>query len=180
MRSANAIRYILCGLAAIGSVRAQTQQDTLEQEVVARCARLTADSERLACYDAAASWIEAARGTASAEANTGVDNSDRAEDEKAVAPGAASATRGFGAEQLGRNELDSKEEIHSRFVGEFSGWRGNTRFPLENGQVWQQDEPGRMIYRAENPEVTIRRAAMGTYLLSVEGVRRALRVRRLE
>jgi len=53
-------------------------------------------------------------------------------------------------------------------------------FRLENGQVWRQADSDRLAYAADSPLVTIRRGAFGTYRLTVEGLNRSTRVRRIE
>jgi hypothetical protein len=137
-----------------------------------RCAEIAADAERLACFDALA------RSTVSAARNQG------SETPAAGAPVATEPAAGdveaFGAELIDGGASMGPEEMHSRLVGEFTGWRGNTEFVLENGQVWRQAEAGRLIFQADAPLVTIRRGAFNTYRLSVEGVNRAVRVRRVE
>lgn len=150
---------------------AAAQDETAAQQAFARCARIRADSERLACFDAATR----AAGIAQTQAAR---SPGASAEEPASTPSAEDTAAVFGLEQLARSS--EVEEITSRIAGTFSGWRGNTRFTLENGQVWEQVEPGRGIYRSESPRVTIRRGAMGSYLMEIEGVRRALRVRRVE
>lgn len=62
--------------------------------------------------------------------------------------------------------------VSARILGEFEGWDGDTRFRLDNGQVWQQRVGGR--YRAPmrtNPEVEIERSRFGHYLKVVESGR---------
>jgi hypothetical protein len=59
--------------------------------------------------------------------------------------------------------------ISARILGEFEGWDGDTRFRLDNGQLWQQRVGGR--YRVPvrtNPEVEIERSRFGHYLKVVE------------
>ncbi|MBS3744284.1 MAG: hypothetical protein KGY48_08055, partial [Wenzhouxiangellaceae bacterium] len=69
----------------------------------------------------------------------------------------------------------------SRIVGEFSGWSGNTRFELENGTVWKQDERDRLrIQPIESPMATLTPGAFGAWRLSIEGQNRAVRVERIE
>jgi len=105
-----------------------------------------------------------------------------------ITPGAtpvaeADEIDGFGSEHLGagRNGRGSSpERIESRFIGDFTGWRGATEFSLENGQVWKQNESGRLSHRATGPMITIRRGAFDTYRLSVEGINRSVRVRRIK
>ena len=49
--------------------------------------------------------------------------------------------------------------IESRIVGTFNGYRGNSRFQLENGQVWAQAQRDvRPLPPVENPPVLIVKA----------------------
>ena len=75
---------------------------------------------------------------------------------------------------------DAPEVIQSRILGDFRGWSGNTRFPLENGQIWRQTQASTFIVKVKDPEVTIRRAAFGSYLLKIEGFNSSVRVERIE
>ncbi|MBS3745825.1 MAG: hypothetical protein KGY53_08215 [Wenzhouxiangellaceae bacterium] len=75
----------------------------------------------------------------------------------------------------------AREKFQSRIVGEFSGWSGNTRFELENGTVWKQDERDRLrIQPIESPMATLTPGAFGAWRLSIEGQNRAVRVERIE
>lgn len=145
---------------ALAPVASRAQAD-VTAESLRRCAAIERGVERLDCYDAIAQSLAS-------------DPQERREPEE---PSAASDGAEFGAELLG--DGTDTQEIHSRIVGEFSGWRGNTEFRLENGQVWRQAEQDRVIYSLTAPAVTIRRGAFNTYRLSVEGVRRSIRVRRI-
>lgn len=75
----------------------------------------------------------------------------------------------------------AREAFRTRIVGSFSGWDGDTEFVLENGMVWVQTED-RSFYmpETENPEVTIRPGALGTWLLSVDGYNQSTRVKRIK
>jgi hypothetical protein len=86
----------------------------------------------------------------------------------------------FGLERLDDEKRKDVKKIQSRYRGEFTGWSGKTIFRLENGQVWQQIESGRMSWKATNPMITINRGFMGSYQLSVEGVNKKVRVKRIE
>ena len=95
--------------------------------------------------------------------------------------GAVATTEGgFGLEQVEGSKRNEVDEIRSRYVGEFTGWDGKTVFKLENGQVWQQSQSGRMSWKATNPMITIKRGFMGSYVLRVEGVNKTVRVKRIE
>ena len=76
------------------------------------------------------------------------------------------------------------DHLEARLVGDFTGWTGNTKFRLDNGQVWEQTknyipnyEPREPI---SQPRVTISRGLMGSYNLRVEGVKRIVQVKRIK
>jgi hypothetical protein len=73
-----------------------------------------------------------------------------------------------------------EEGLRTRIVGEFNGWSGDTVFRLENGQVWKQRLPGRWHYRAQAPEVELRKNLMGFWMLRVLATDRAVGVTRVE
>jgi len=75
----------------------------------------------------------------------------------------------------------ARKEFQSRIVGRFSGWEDGTEFVLENGMVWVQTE-GRSFFmpETENPMVTIRPGAFGSWLLSVDGYNQSTRVKRIK
>ena len=87
-------------------------------------------------------------------------------------------TRGFEVEAA--KELD-RSLITARIEGPFTGWDGNTVFKLDNGMVWKQAE-GDTFYVKEinNPQVTVKPGAFGTWRLSVEGYGSKVRVKRLQ
>lgn len=72
--------------------------------------------------------------------------------------------------------------VEARLIGQFNGWRVGTRFPLDNGQVWEATagEPFRPVRPLDSPSVTIRRMAFGSFLLRVDGSNATVRVRRVE
>lgn len=72
-----------------------------------------------------------------------------------------------------------REEVRSRIDGEFTGWNGRTRFKLQNGQIWQQAESGSRESGLNNPEVTIKPALMGSWLMHVRGCNCSVRVKRI-
>jgi hypothetical protein len=90
--------------------------------------------------------------------------------------GASAATdqRGLAAER------GDRRPIRSRIVGEFTGWDGNTEFELDNGMVWRQAEPGRLVLSPiENPAVVIEPGILGSWRLGVEGRNARVRVQRI-
>jgi hypothetical protein len=59
--------------------------------------------------------------------------------------------------------------IESRIDGEFNGWMGETLFPLQNGQVWQQAVYAYHYHYAYSPAVQIVRSG-SQYEMHVEQV----------
>lgn len=59
-------------------------------------------------------------------------------------------------------------EVESRIVGNFTGWSGETRFQLENGQVWRQRINRTYRYAGPpNPLVRIDKNWAGYYRLTL-------------
>ena len=69
--------------------------------------------------------------------------------------------------------------IEGQIEGKFEGWDGETIFSLTNGQIWQQAEYAYTYSYRYRPSVTIF-FAVGGCKMQVEGVDRAIRVRRLK
>ena len=94
-----------------------------------------------------------------------------------VAAPAASTAAAFGAAMLAPTAPEPKE-IESHISGSFTGWSGKTMFRLENGQVWQQAEPGVFATKMQDPAVVIKKLAFG-YLLTLPGDSDTVFVRRI-
>ncbi|MBF8270293.1 MAG: hypothetical protein HW386_2002 [Gammaproteobacteria bacterium] len=60
-----------------------------------------------------------------------------------------------------------KVPVQRRIAGRFTGWRGETVFQLDNGEVWKQRLSGRYAVVLENPLVEISRNLFGYYELRV-------------
>jgi hypothetical protein len=70
--------------------------------------------------------------------------------------------------------------IESNIPGHFEGWRGNARFQLANGQVWQVADGSSVFHEIDNPKVSIRRGVLGAFYMEIEGTNHSPRVRRLQ
>ena len=81
---------------------------------------------------------------------------------------AAGSVSSFGKEMVSAETRGEPVRIESRITGTFTGWRGNTVFKLDNGQVWKQADSSTYDTRLENPPVVIKRLGFG-YLLSLTG-----------
>ncbi|MCG6872328.1 MAG: hypothetical protein LJE84_08550, partial [Gammaproteobacteria bacterium] len=84
--------------------------------------------------------------------------------------------RWFGLEQ--QKTEASANEIRSTIPGEFTGWNGKTWFKLANGQEWVQIDSSRLVTRASNPGVTIKRTFTGAYYLKIDSQNKRCKVRR--
>jgi len=129
------------------------------------CASVVEDSARLACYDAA--FGRPAAGAAPARVPV------------------AKAREEFGLTEAEKRARDpAKAEAHPESitgrvasVGRRPG--GELLVTLSDGQVWTQVEAGTNVFLKEGDEITIRKAALGSYLL-VTPKRVAIRVRRVK
>jgi len=84
-------------------------------------------------------------------------------------------------DRIGFRDAPEERSVVSRIAGEFAGWDGDTKFTLENGQVWEQVESASLRgVRVDSPAVTIEPAFMGSWLLRVEGFNQRVRVRRIK
>lgn len=130
-----------------------------DDDSLRRCRALAADTARLACYDAIA-LAPAAVAAAVAPAGSA-----------AAAPAAR-----FGLPE----GPDRIERVESRIEGRFEGWRPLDRLRLANGQVWQVIDGSTGVYWLDSPRVAVRRGALGSFVLEIEGVKPFVRVRRIE
>lgn len=71
-------------------------------------------------------------------------------------------------------------QLVTRFEGDFEGWRPNDRIRLANGQVWQVVDGTSAVYALKNPKVTIKRGALGRFVLDIDGAAKMPGVRRVE
>lgn len=95
-----------------------------------------------------------------------------------AAPGAVAT---MPESRVGFREQDVKGTVVSYLVGTFDGWDGKTKFTLENGQVWQQVEQGRVRgVSIERPQVTIEPGMFGSWKIKIEGLNATTRVKRIK
>lgn len=72
-------------------------------------------------------------------------------------------------------------DINSRLVGEFKGWRGNTVFTLENGQVWQQSDNKEMYAKKLiNPAARLTHSSLAGWRMQVDGYSSWVKVKRVK
>ena len=73
----------------------------------------------------------------------------------------------------------TSDVIESQIDGDFEGWEGETIVKLMNGQIWQQTEYYYYYHYAFMPKVLIYKSGSG-YKMKVEGIEKAVRVKRLK
>ncbi len=160
-------------------------------EPIYACADKTNPTERLACFDAAVATIRAK------EAKSEIVTFDKQRVEKV-----RREAFGFSLPSLpklgfpafgGGPKVDSKDqsmaaapaeadiEEQSFTVVSTRESAGRVVITLENGQVWRLTEAGELNAAKRPPyKVNIRTAAMGSFILTVEGRNKGYRVRRVE
>lgn len=108
-------------------------------------------------------------------------SSSQAETERGILgrlSGAASAAAGSVAGIAGSTE--PADEIRVPIVRVQERAYGKVRFHLDNGQVWDQIQGTPLRVRSDDAVAYLRRAALGSYLLRINGKGRSVRVRRVE
>jgi hypothetical protein len=155
-----------------------------------QCSALGDDLERLACYDrifrAPAATVPAVAEAASVTVGTAATAAVAPVATTAPAPVAATATDDFGlteAAKRAREPEDSRQKRPESISGAVAGIArqpaGELVVTLENGQVWTQLQVDPRARVAVGDTVTIRTAALGSYML-VTANRYATRVRRVK
>ena len=104
---------------------------------------------------------------------------------RSLAEGEAVAVPGqpqfSGEDPRGFENFGDNSDIESSIVGQFTGWRGNTVFELENGMIWEQTDASSFSSRPiMNPRVTIESGLLGSWRMRVEGLNRRVQVRRIQ
>ena len=87
----------------------------------------------------------------------------------------------FGKETLPVSQEDKpSENLGSRILGTFTGWKGKSVFHLENGQVWRQIDNSIFVITIENPEIVIEKGLFGTYYFQIKGYGSRCKVKRVK
>ena len=96
-------------------------------------------------------------------------------------PIVAGASGAIASEPVFYPKDSTRETFSAHIVGKFQGWRGKTRFTLDNDQVWEQAESGRLgDIELTDPSVRIKPMLLGSWLMYVDGCGCSLRVKRVE
>lgn len=179
------MKYVLLSAALLLAAPAAHAQ-VAESDVV-RCAAVVADAERLACYDAIADRVSAAASVAAARREAAVAAAAKAEAEaaavaaKAAEEAAARKRDSFGAETTPQRDAladDKLSELTAKVADVYTDRYGMYLLMLDNGQQWKQVD-GKLLIPREGDDVTVKRAALGSYTLKIERQGRTVKVRRI-
>lgn len=149
-----------------------------------QCAYVEERQARLACYDAIFRAPQSNKPAAPAAPPAGTANAGSAPDvdetpaapavavvvETPAAPSQPAGDAKFGREDVIQNDptQDTRlPQIEARITDIATLAFGKRQFTLDNGQVWRQIEADRKRFR-ESTGVTIKRAGLGSYILTTE------------
>jgi len=132
-------------------------------EALSACRRITEPAARLACFDSAASRLDEAEKTGEIV----VVDRKQAGEVRRQAFGFALPSLALFDKAEGTEKLDRVESV---LKAARKGADGKWILQLENGAVWRQTDPeGPARTPRLGMTVTVRSAAMGSYLVSVDG-----------
>jgi hypothetical protein len=132
------------------------------------CRSITDNPNRLACFDAAAGAVTAA---------------EKPQPAKTPEEAKRSVEESFGHEALTaeqRHDEKQADSYRARVLVFSADAYGNLILVLENGQVWRQTDGEQTPLLTGEQWVTIRHAAVGSYLITIEGARRTHRFKRIK
>jgi hypothetical protein len=156
----------ICSLTFISSATL-AQTATVPPEF-ATCSRIQNNGERLACYDRAVAYLSQSTqqqtAAPSPEGSFGLQAS-------VPQPPAAAATE--------ESKSDAVTSITARVTDVSSDREGKKVVTLDNGQTWRELTKSSFVSLASGDEVTINRAALGSFMMSIPNGR-PLRVRRVK
>jgi hypothetical protein len=196
MKRAQLVSWVLTGICIGGSAAAA---DTLPSTLRA-CMSESDSARRLACFDRESARlvepsVPVARRAEPPAAPASTASAATAPAAAVPATAAASSTPAPSAQDkfgyrgtIARAELDKKEaeertgseQLTARITEIATLPHGEVRLTLDNGQIWQQNSGERGLRVRVGDEVTIRRASLGSFLLSSSGVKGVTRVARVK
>lgn len=173
LRSIAATVVIFFAVATVSEASAQPAQPragALEQ--LSRCRTVTSDQERLVCYDAAAAALDQAE----RQGGLVVLDRDQVQETRRQLFGFQIANPFAG--RLGDSEDAEIDSIETTLLSAGRVSDNKWLFRLADGSEWRQIDSGEVRFRnREGQAVRIRRASLGSYLMTIENSR-AVRVRR--
>ncbi|HEY0112545.1 MAG TPA: hypothetical protein VGB59_05265 [Allosphingosinicella sp.] len=163
----------LAAAAAQAEAPAPSDRTPTEVQAVLACQAEQSEQRRLACYDAAADKLASATRTG---AIVVLDKEELRKTRRSFFGFSLPSVSLFRGDAPGDEPNQLEAKVQSAQVADYGHWR----VVLDNGAVWQTTEVERRLPLPKpGQSVTIRKAALGSYMLSVNGRRgiRAMRVR---
>ena len=138
-----------------------------------RCRTISDATARLGCYDA---LVVTADSSGAAKATVGASSVAQSSSTQQTPK---QTPNQFGLEEkiASKSEIDA---IVSSIPGSFEGWRAKSNIRLANGQVWQISDDSSRTHYIDNPTVKIRRGALGSFYLEIQGTNISPRVKRVQ
>ncbi|MBL8535902.1 MAG: hypothetical protein JNM59_00705 [Hyphomonadaceae bacterium] len=179
------MRIVLTSLGFIaictGAMAQTPEQSPGVLDQVYACASVTEEAARLACYDAAVGRLREAQSTGNLVA---VDRQQAQELERDAfgfsLPSLGRLFRGGDSENSARPVIEEVAEMELVIERVAMRRDGTATFTMTNGQVWTQIDNESPRNARAGGAVTIRRATLGSFLMSVRAGGPALRVRRTQ
>jgi len=168
--------------------------ETLDEELK-KCSEITVSLIRLQCYDRLAKKPEARSAQAPSQPKRKNIFQRRSRDKVTIKEEQKTTTEetntdasvasksdnvSESSDNFGKVIESETNEINSRISGQFNGWDGDTKFNLENGQIWQQSGNGILKVSMNNPKVIIKKGRFGGFIFSVEGYNSKVKVKRVK
>lgn len=171
-------------IAAVAMTSAPAFAQGSLQDQLAVCARISKKSARMACYDSVASAAQSNPAPSSSGFGaSSIRNPAPAAPPPPAPPAEASA--GFGGEHLNRpapqrNASADADEVEVAVRSASDNGLRMWQITLADGAVWRMTERANAAFRppAPNETVTIRKAALGSYLMEI-GRQPSVRVERI-
>ena len=151
------------GLAGTGPCVAGAAAAAVDPAEFARCSRIDAADERLACYDALGRSLKPPP-VPSASPSPATDKAPAADESSAQATTAAGGVNAFGLTRHERPAAAGPDLIRAQVAAVTTDRLGKALVRLDNGQVWSFTAPEVLLRAGE--VVTIRRAALGSFLMT--------------
>lgn len=74
-------------------------------------------------------------------------------------------------------EVKKTTAIKSKIINDFKGWKGDTIFELQNGQIWKQDKYEYKYFYSHRPDAIIVKVG-SHHIMTVKG--KSIRVKRIK
>ena len=182
MNRAQRFSWVLVGVGFLGCA---TAADALPPSLRA-CMKETDAARRLACFDHESAVLAGDSASVAKQADP-APVASAAATAGAVAATTQSATDKFGyTGAIAREEYDKKKaaeeasQLTSKVTAVASVPNGGLLVTLVNGQVWQQKTADRALHVKVGDQVTIKRATLGSFLLTSDTVKGSMRVSRVK